>query len=72
VSAGALASRRRRGSDAFVLETLERRYGSYGVERLGGRPGLEKRLRDDPATSAFARILGLGREIEEALAKPRA
>jgi LAO/AO transport system kinase len=71
VSAGALAPHRRRGSDAFVLETLERRYGSYGIERLGGRPGLEKRLREGPGASPFARILGLGREIEEALAKPR-
>lgn len=66
-----LSERRRRGSDAFVLESLEQRYGSYGLERIGGRPGLEKRLRDQPASSPFGRAVALGREIEEALVKPR-
>jgi LAO/AO transport system kinase len=69
---GALATRRRRGTDAFVLETLERRYGSFGLERVGGARGLEKRLRDEPALSPYARLLALSREIEEALSKPRA
>jgi len=71
LSTSALATRRRRGADSWVLETLERRYGSYGLERLGGRVGLEKRLRDEVSRSPFARVLALGREIEEALAKPR-
>jgi LAO/AO transport system kinase len=64
-----LEARRRAGSDAFVLETLARRYGSYGLDRVGGVRRLEKRLRSEPQSSAFARILALGREIEEALAK---
>ena len=68
---GELVERRRRGSDAFVRETLERRYGSHGLEHLGGSLGLERRLRDEAGASPFASILALGREIEEALAKPR-
>jgi LAO/AO transport system kinase len=71
VASRELASRRKQGADVWVLETLERRYGSYGLERLGARPGLEKRLQGDASPSPFARVLALGREIEEALAKPR-
>jgi LAO/AO transport system kinase len=70
-ASGSLALRRRRGSDAFVLETLAQRYGSYGLERLGGRAGLETRLHTEPSTSPFALLQALGREIEEALEKPR-
>jgi LAO/AO transport system kinase len=70
-ASGSLAQRRRHGSDAFVLEALMQRYGSYGLDRLGGRAGLEKRLHTEPATSPFARVQTLGREIEEALEKPR-
>jgi LAO/AO transport system kinase len=68
---GELVERRRRGSDAFVRETLERRYGSHGLDLLGGSLGLKRRLRDEAGASPFASILALGREIEEALAKPR-
>jgi LAO/AO transport system kinase len=71
VATGGLAERRRRGSNTFVLETLERRYGSHGLERVGGSKGLARRLRDEPGASPFARIRALGREIEEALAKPQ-
>jgi len=71
-ASGSLALRRRHGSEVFVLETLAQRYGSYGLERLGGRAGFEKRLRTEPSTSPFALVQALGREIEEALAKPRA
>jgi len=68
---GGLVERRRRGSDAFVRETLERRYGSHGLECLGGILGLQERLRDDAGASPFASILTLGREIEESLARPQ-
>jgi LAO/AO transport system kinase len=71
VASNALAARRRRGSDAFVLETLERRYGSHGLERIGGARGVAQRLHAGPPASPFARLLALGDEIEEALAKPR-
>ena len=71
VATGDLAGRRRRGEDAFVRAALARRYGTHGLERLGGSKGLERRLRDAPPGSPFARVVTLGREIEEALAKPR-
>ena len=67
---GALQERRRRGRDAFVLEALERRYGRYGLEQLGGRRSVSARLGEAEAASAFALVAELGREIEEALRKP--
>jgi len=64
---GELRARRRRCREAFVLETLENRYGSYGIEALGGRRAVLERLRDEDAASGFALASELGREIEEAL-----
>lgn len=71
-ASGELSARRRAGGEAFVLESLRERYGRFGLERLGGARGLEKRLREDPPATTFARVLAYSREIEEALAKPRA
>lgn len=65
----ALRERRERGREAQVLDTLARRYGSYGVDRIGGRRELEERLRRSRAPS-FELIRDLGREIEESLQKP--
>jgi LAO/AO transport system kinase len=70
IESGEWAERRQRGRTAYVLDTLERRYGSYGVERLGGREALRGRLGGAGDTSAFALVLGLSREIEDALRKP--
>jgi LAO/AO transport system kinase len=72
LQARALASRRRRGRDAFVLEALERRYGSYGVDQLGGRRALADRLAERDDAPSFALLADLGREIEEAIRKPEA
>lgn len=72
VASGGLARRRQRGADAYVMESLAHRYGSYGLERAGGRAALEKRLRSDPSPARFAMVASLGREIEEALGKPGA
>jgi len=69
-ASGELARRRRRGREAFVRDALLRRYGSHGVERVGGEEGLLARLRRDEASSEFALLLALGREVEEALRKP--
>jgi LAO/AO transport system kinase len=69
-SSGALRERRRRGNESWVLDGLERRYGSYGLERCGGREALRARLAEAPPTSCFARLAQLGREIEDALRKP--
>ena len=69
-STGALAERRQRGDADFVLASLEQRYGSYGLQRLGGRGALARRLAEAAPGSAFARILALSGEIEDALRKP--
>ncbi len=60
-----LSERRRRGDEAFVLETLELRYGSYGLEAIGGPDAVRARIDDD--ASAFTAIEALSREIEKAL-----
>jgi LAO/AO transport system kinase len=67
---GELAARRRRGLEGFVCESLSRRYGSYGIERLGGEAVLLDRLREAHGNSGFALVEALGREIEAALGKP--
>ena len=69
-SSGTLEARRARGKEAFVEETLERRYGSYGTAQLGGAAGIACRVREARDASAFALVLALGREIEDALRKP--
>ncbi len=69
-AAGALQSRRRRGSESWILDGLERRYGSFGLDRCGGREALRARLTEGPSVSPFARLAQLGREIEDALSKP--
>jgi LAO/AO transport system kinase len=65
-----LRERRARGREGFVLEALERRYGSYGLARLGGRGAVRARLREAAEASSFALAAELGAEIEEALRKP--
>jgi LAO/AO transport system kinase len=66
---GALAERRRRGRDRFVLETLRARYGSHGLRAVGGEAALADRLAGEPGASGFGLAERLGREIEEALRK---
>lgn len=70
VSDGRLASLRREQREAFAIECLERRYGSYGVERMGGSSALRERARERGAESAFGLVAELGSEIEDALRKP--
>lgn len=69
-SSGELEARRARGTEAFVVEALERRYGSYGTAQLGGAPGIACRVREAQGGSAFALVLRLGQEIEDSLRKP--
>lgn len=69
-ASGEGAARRRRGREALVAAALERRYGSFGLERIGGRDGLHARLRAAGDASGFALVLSLGQEIEAALAAP--
>lgn len=70
VESGELGRRRRRGREAFVRDALLRRYGTHGVASLGGEEALLARVQRDEASSEFALLLALGREIEEALRKP--
>ena len=70
LASGSLAERRQRGCEAFILATLERRYGSHGTALLGGAAGLQARVRASDSRSAFAIAASLGAEIEEALQKP--
>jgi len=62
-----LARRRRAGRDARVRAALERRYGSYGLEALGGRAALEARLSGEIDRSATALVGSLSGEIEARL-----
>lgn len=71
-STSRLSERRRCGDQAFVLAWLERRYGSYGLDQLGGRGSVVKRLDEGPEFSAFAAIRDLSSEIEDALHRPGA
>jgi len=66
---GGLAARRRRGVETWLLRALETRYGSYGIEQLGGETAVRARLDEDG--SAFAALARLADEIEETLGKPR-
>jgi LAO/AO transport system kinase len=68
-SSGRLVERRRRGRDRFALAALRARYGSYGLEAIGGEAALADRLAGEPDASGFALAARLGREIEEALRK---
>jgi LAO/AO transport system kinase len=65
-ASGELALRRRRARTAYVLDALERRYGSFGIERVGGRDALRARAAA-AAGAGFAIALEIGGEIEAAL-----
>jgi LAO/AO transport system kinase len=67
---GGLRERRRRGHERCVLDGLARRYGSYGLEKLGGATAVAARVREIEGTSAPAVIASLGREIERVICKP--
>jgi LAO/AO transport system kinase len=71
LAAGRLRARRERGREGFVLEALERRYGSYGLARIGGREAVRERVRERGDASSFRLASELGGEIEDALRKPR-
>jgi LAO/AO transport system kinase len=71
IDADALRERRLRGRETRLLGSLERRYGAFGIEQLGGRPALRERMCEDDPVSAFALLARLGLEIEEALRKRR-
>jgi LAO/AO transport system kinase len=63
---GQLEERRRRGELAFAVESLARRYGEYGLARVGGPQAVSERLAASGQGSIFAAVLELGHEIERA------
>jgi LAO/AO transport system kinase len=69
IGSGRLAERRRRGREAFVRDALQNRYGSYGLEAIGGPEVLAERLRGAEQTSGFRLADAVGREIEDALGR---
>jgi LAO/AO transport system kinase len=64
-----LRARRDAGREAHVVEGLRRRYGTHGLEQLGGERAVAERLHEDASTSAFAWLETLGHEVEDALRK---
>jgi LAO/AO transport system kinase len=69
LDSGTLRERRQLGRETQLLLVLERRYGSFGIGKLGDPPALRERIRKDRRSSAFALLACLGREIEDALEK---
>lgn len=65
---GGLDRRRRDGRDHFAITSLERRFGSFGLDALGGRHAVVARLEASPDGSGFGLLAALGEEIERALA----
>ncbi|MDH5306292.1 MAG: methylmalonyl Co-A mutase-associated GTPase MeaB [Myxococcales bacterium] len=65
-----LETRRAAGREAHVIEGLVRRYGSFGIERVGGVEAITARVREHASRSSFAWLDVLAREIEDALRKP--
>ena len=60
-----------RGKVASVLETLERRYGSYGIETTGGRKELAERVRQADKRSVPVIVRTLAGEIKRRLRIPQ-
>jgi putative protein kinase ArgK-like GTPase of G3E family len=71
IDATALRERRLRGREIQLLGALERRYGAFGIEQLGGRTAVRERVRENDPVSTFALLARLDLEIEEALRKSR-
>jgi LAO/AO transport system kinase len=62
-----LAAKRRRGRDAWLRGVLARRYGSFGLEAIGGAEALAAKLAAAPDAPGFAFELAIASEIERAL-----
>lgn len=64
---GQLAERRQRGKIESVLQALERRYGSFGIETTGGREALAERVRQAGGRAVPVITQTLAGEIERRL-----
>lgn len=67
---GALRDRRMQGRESQILRVLEHRYGTFGIERFGGRQTLLDQIRQSDERSAFSLLAVLSRQIESALGNP--
>ncbi len=67
LESGEHARRRRRGRDRFVRDTLERRFGSFGLESQGGVDAIQKRLDAKPDAAGMQLLEELSARIESAL-----
>jgi len=66
---GEFERRRQEGQLAFATESLLRRYGDWGLSRIGGASRIAQRLEEAGPRSAFGIVLDLGREIEATLSQ---
>lgn len=66
---GLLQARRRAGRLALLRDWLAERYGTFGIEKLGGPDAIRRRLEAAEGQSPWALLAPLCREIEDALAK---
>jgi LAO/AO transport system kinase len=64
-----LRARRKDGRTSQILRVLERRYGTFGIERIGGRQVLLDRVGKADDTSAFLLLSQLSQQIESALGR---
>jgi LAO/AO transport system kinase len=71
LATGTLRARRAAGRERFVVDALTRRYGSYGLARIGGSEGAIARMRSGPELGSFGAVEALARAIEGALGAPR-
>ena len=67
---GAVGERRLAGRVHSAADALTARYGSFGLEHIGGREALEIRVREADGESVASLIHALGQEIEDTLIKP--
>ena len=68
---GNLSARRLRGRDRSVEESLVLRYGSFGLEAIGGSSGLEERLSSASEASGARLFESLATEIERRITRGR-
>ncbi len=68
-ASGRLAAGRARSREALVLGALARRYGSFGIDRIGGARAIAERVQQAPGRSAVRLLDEIGLEIERRLAE---
>jgi len=67
VANGSLETRRARFRDQSVLEQLATRYGSFGLDALGGSDAVAERIRANTGDSGAHLVTEIGCEIEATL-----